>query len=159
MRIAIIGNSGSGKSTLARMLGKHEVPTLDLDTIVWEPNRIAVARDHAVVLADLHAFCSLHTTWILEGCYAFCAEAALAYDPELIWLDPGLDACLQNCKSRPWEPHKYASKAEQDAKLPFLLDWVAGYYTRDDDMSQHTHRALFDSYDGPKRHLTALPSV
>src|SRR5689334_17888393 len=142
MRIAIIGNSGSGKSTLARSLGKGEVPALDLDTIVWEPNQIAAAREHEGVLADLHAFCSLHTTWIVEGCYAFCAQAALAYDPELIWLDPSLDACLQNCRNRPWEPHKYATKAEQDSKLPFLLDWVAGYYKREDDMSQHAHRAL-----------------
>ena len=44
-RIAVVGNSGSGKSTLASMLARAGgYATLDLDSIVWEPNQIAVAR-------------------------------------------------------------------------------------------------------------------
>ena len=74
--------------------------------------------------------------------------------PELVFLNPGLAACLQNCRNRPWEPHKYASRAEQDSKLEFLLDWVADYYRRDGDMSLVRHRAIFDAYQGPKRELT-----
>lgn len=160
MRIAILGNSGSGKSSLARSLAaKAAVPMLDLDTIVWEPKHIAVARDPEAVIADLRCFCTTHPAWIVEGCYARCTEVVLEYAPELIWLDPGVDACLQNCKSRPWEPHKYASKVEQDSKLAFLLDWVADYYVRDGDMSQRAHRALFEAYAGPKRHITERPAL
>jgi adenylate kinase family enzyme len=67
MRIAIIGNSGSGKSTLA---SRSETPTLDLDTLVWEPNKVAVPRDPEIVIADLEQYCKSHSNWIIEGCYA-----------------------------------------------------------------------------------------
>jgi cytidylate kinase len=52
-RIVILGNSGSGKSTLAHKLAQAQrIPTLDLDTIYWEPGRIAVARAAAAARAD-----------------------------------------------------------------------------------------------------------
>jgi len=151
MRITILGNSGSGKSTLARELATDGTPTFDLDTIVWEPGQIAVARPHERVDADLDAFCTRYPSWIVEGCYGRLAERVLQLRPELIFVNPGEDVCLQHCRSRPWEPHKYASKAEQDEKLGFLLAWVANYYNRDDDMSLVRHREIFDAYDGPKR--------
>lgn len=152
MRVVILGNSGSGKSTLARQLAVDGTPALDLDTIVWEPNQIAVARSIDRVDADLDAFCAA-TSWIVEGCYGRVAERALRHDPELIFVNPGEAACLRNCRQRPWEPHKYASKADQDSKLEFLLAWVSDYYRRDDDMSLARHRAIFDAYAGPKREL------
>ena len=31
-----------------------------------------------------------------------------------------------------------------------LIDWVRGYYTRDDELSLVRHRALFDGYAGDK---------
>lgn len=152
MRIAIIGNSGSGKSTLARKLANSsDAPLLDLDTIVWEPNKIAVLRDQKAVFDDVNRFCGGQSDWVIEGCYANCIEVALQYEPELVFLDPGRDACIRNCRNRPWEPHKYASKAEQDSKLEFLLRWVADYYERDGDMSLKEHNALFENYPGPKR--------
>lgn len=151
MRIAILGNSGSGKSTLARAIAAEvRAPVLDLDTIYWEPDRIAVARDPAAALADLERFCTTHSSWVIEGCYGDLVRAALQYRPKLILLDPGKERCLSNCRARPWEPHKYGSKAEQDAKLAYLLAWVAEYYERDGDLSQAGHHALFAAYDGPK---------
>jgi len=157
MRTAIIGNSGSGKSTLARMLtGDSNTPLLDLDTIVWEPNQIAVPRSPKAMLIDLERFCNSSSSWVVEGCYANCIQTTLQYGPELIFLDPGREACLSNCRNRPWEPHKYASKAEQDSKLEFLLRWVADYYEREGDMSHNAHRILFETYPGPKRHLQSL---
>ena len=57
MRLVIIGNSGSGKSTYAKQLARlHELAYLDLDSIVWEPHQIAVARPAAAVRADLERF-------------------------------------------------------------------------------------------------------
>lgn len=153
-KLVILGNSGSGKSFLTRRLaGELDIPSLDLDTIFWEPNQIAVARPRDAVHADLDAFCA-GDSWIAEGCYGGLAARALTFHPELIFLNPGEETCLRHCRERPWEPHKYASKQEQDARLAFLLDWVAAYYTRDDDMSLKAHRRIFDAYAGPKREIT-----
>ena len=102
MRIAIIGNSGSGKSTLARMLASSNgTALLDLDTLVCEPNKIAVPRDPKRVFADLEQFCNSDSNWVIEGCYANYIQAALQYEPELVFLEPGQDACMSNCRNRP----------------------------------------------------------
>ena len=154
MRVAIVGNSGSGKSTLAgQIAAAHSIASLDLDTVAWEPGKIAVARPPEAAAADVTAFCATRDRWVVEGCYAALVGHAIAYSPLLLFVDPGIDACLAHCRNRPWEPHKYASKAEQDAKLEFLLTWVRGYYTRDDDLSLSAHRTLFESYHGLKLRL------
>jgi adenylate kinase family enzyme len=160
MRVAVIGNSGSGKSTLARQLATaHSLPMLDLDTVAWEPGKIAVARDPLAAALDVNAFCSTGHRWIVEGCYAALARAALPYASLLLFLDPGVDVCLANCRDRPWEPHKYESKEVQDQHLELLLTWVREYYTREDDASLFAHQALFDEYRGPKHKLTARVEV
>jgi adenylate kinase family enzyme len=151
MRVAIIGNSGSGKSTLAK---RYKLPMLDLDTVYWERGKIAVQRDGS---DDVRAFCRAKEGWVVEGCYASLIAVALEFGPELILLDPGVDACIRHCEARPWEPHKYASKEEQDKYLAFLLDWVRGYYTRDGEMSLRGHEALYAAYSGPKRRIVELP--
>ena len=133
----------------------HSLPTLDLDTVAWESGQIAVAREVEAAAADVRAFCEQHDNWIVEGCYAALTRRALAYSPMLLYMDPGADACVANCRQRPWEPHKYASKDEQDARLEFLLSWVREYYTRAGDLSHAEHQALFDAYRGPKRRVTA----
>lgn len=158
MRVAILGNSGSGKSTLARRLAARTgAPALDLDTFAWEPGQVAVPRDPARAAADVAAFCATHGAWIIEGCYGELIRATLAHRPILVFLEPGVETCLEHCRARPWEPHKYASKAEQDAKLAFLLDWVRAYDTREGELSLAAHQALFEGYDGPKRRLTEPP--
>jgi adenylate kinase family enzyme len=160
MRVAILGNSGSGKSTLARALAAAGgTPCLDLDTVAWEPGRPAVPRDEECARADVRAFCASSGNWVVEGCYANLIESALEYTPKLVFLNPGLDACLANCRARPWEPHKYASKEEQDANLPFLLSWVADYYTRTGPLSLQAHVSCFESYGGPRREIRSLPGI
>ena len=154
MRIALIGNSGSGKSTLSRQLATaHALPMLDLDTVAWEPGKIAVARDPDAAARDVQAFCEASESWVVEGCYANLVRAALAYSPTLLFLEPGVEACLENCRSRPWEPHKYESRQVQDQHLEFLLAWVRDYYSRAGELSLAAHRALFDEYRGPKHML------
>ena len=153
MRIVIVGNAGSGKSTLAHSLAKPGTPILDLDTIFWVPKRVAVKRPATDVYADLERFCDENEDWSIEGCYGDLAQKILAYGPEFIFLNPGETICLENCRARPWEPHKYASKEEQDTQLSTLLTWVSDYYNRGDDMSLRGHRTLFDAYEGSKREV------
>lgn len=156
MRVLIVGNSGSGKSTRARALAaEHALPHLDLDAIVWEPGQVAVERPRAAVLASLRAFVDAHDAWVIEGCYGELVEAVLDRCTELVFLNPGCEACLANNTRRPWEPHKYASPGEQDRMFEALQAWVAGYYTRDDAWSYRFHRRLFDGFDGPKREVTS----
>ncbi|MBY0280394.1 dephospho-CoA kinase [Candidatus Binatia bacterium] len=160
MRVAILGNSGSGKSTVAHWLARSaNLAVLDLDSVAWEPDQPAVARSSALAEADVSTFCTTHTRWVLEGCYGNLIEAALQFEPLLIFLNPGLEGCTAHCLSRPWEPHKYASKQEQDANLEFLLSWVAEYYTRDGPMSLGAHRAVFDKYPGRKVELRRVPRL
>lgn len=155
MRIVLLGNSGSGKSTLAGAIARaFGLPTLDLDTVAWVPGQIAVARDRAEALADVAAFGAAHEGWVLEGCYAGLVQAALPFSPLLIWVDPGADACLANARSRPWEPHKYASKEAQADKLEFLLAWIRDYDTREGELGRGAHEALSQGYPGPKHRLS-----
>jgi adenylate kinase family enzyme len=160
MRIVILGNAGSGKSTLAKSLARTQrMPSLDLDTIVWEPDQVAVERPDRLVFADLAQFCRESDDWVIDGCYGDLVEAVLPNSPLLIFLEPGQDVCVANCRARPWEPHKYRSKAEQDAHLEHLLGWVRSYYDLDGSMSLAGHRAVFDAYAGPKRLVTRLEEL
>ena len=154
MRVLIMGNSGSGKSWRARELAQQRrLQHLDLDTIVFVPGLIAVARPIAHAMADLHAFAKASEEWVVEGCYGDFIEAALPYCTELVFMNPGQEVCLANNRKRAWEPHKYESKEKQDSMLPFLLDWVGKYYERDDACSYRYHRRVFDGFGGDKREL------
>jgi aminoglycoside phosphotransferase (APT) family kinase protein len=134
-------------------------PYFDLDSIYWEPHRIAVARPEAEVRADLERFVTGHDRWVIEGCYGALAEAALDRCTELVFMNPGLAACLANDRRRPWEPHKYDAPADQERMLAPLLAWVESYYTRSDPQSYAFHRRLFDAHAGAKRELDETAAV
>lgn len=156
MRVLVFGNSGSGKSTYATALETRErIPHLDLDTIVWVPNQIAVMRPAEAIRASLEAFIAANADWVIEGCYGELVEAAASRASELVFLNPGVDACLANNARRPWEPHKYASLEEQNSMLANLQAWVAGYYQRHDQWSYAAHRRIFDAHQGRKVEYTA----
>jgi len=153
-RIVIMGNSGSGKSTMAARLSTElRIPHLDLDSLAWKD--VAVRRPTEESAAMVRRFVEANSEWVVEGCYASLLGAVLPDASELRFLNPGVDVCVANCRARPWEPHKYASKAEQDARLAFLLDWVRDYDTRDDEYSLTAHRRLYDMFTGSKREYTA----
>jgi hypothetical protein len=90
---------------------------------------------------------------VVEGCYTRLTKIVLDYRPLLLFINPGQAQCIDNCRSRPWEPYKYASKQEQDERLEPLLTRVADYYTRSGDLSLGERRACFDSYSGPKQEI------
>ena len=160
MRVLVFGNSGSGKSTFARHLSqRYDVPHLDLDAIVWEPGQIAAQRQPEAITASLTAFLAENRTWVIDGCYGELVEAASSHCTELVFLNPGLETCLKHNRTRPWEPHKYASKEAQDTMLENLQAWVAGYYERQDQWSYYAHRRIFDSFTGPKRERVSVNPV
>jgi adenylate kinase family enzyme len=157
-RILIFGNSGAGKSTLAKSLaGNYALAHLDLDALAWEqsdaPTRRALARSRI----EIEKFTSANQGWVIDGAYADLLEALLDECSELVFLNPGVEICVGNCRARPWEPHKYKDKESQDRNLAFLLGWVREYQTRDDEYSLSSHRWLFDRFNGVKREYTTPP--
>lgn len=97
---------------------------------------------------------SKNDCWAIEGCYGELVEAASKHCTEMIFLNPGLEVCLRHNRARPWEPHKYRSKEEQDAMLETLQEWVKEYYERNDPWSYRAHRRIFDSFEGRKTERT-----
>lgn len=153
VRVVIFGNSGSGKSTLARTVAATwKVPHLDLDTVAWGESETPTRQALDVSQAAIERFTAEHDSWVVEGCYADLLPFAIAQARQVIFLDPGTDACVANCRARPWEPHKYASKELQDARLPMLEDWVRSYPTRDDEYARSRHLKLLETFPGCSLH-------
>jgi adenylate kinase family enzyme len=157
-KVVLFGNSGAGKSTLAQQTAREEgLPHLDLDVLawkegVWPPERRPL--DESV--REIRRFTAQHPSWVIEGCYSDLLAAVLPDSTEAIFLNPGVEACVQNCRQRPWEPHKYPSPAAQDQNLDLLLAWVRAYETRQDEFSLASHRRLFDAHPGVKREIRSL---
>lgn len=153
-RILIFGNSGSGKSTLAKACSQIPgMSYLDLDTVAWKSDQPGVREDEVVSIEKLDAFSNASESWVAEGCYSGLISHLLPLATEIVFLNPGVDGCIANCRSRPWEAHKYASKEEQDKNLEMLIEWVRDYETRTDEFSLEAHRALFAAFSGPKFEL------
>jgi adenylate kinase family enzyme len=159
-RYLLLGNSGSGKSTLAQRLARtHELPHLDLDTLAWKPTAPPERRPLEESARDIESFVADNERWIIEGCYADLLAVPLTRCSRLLFLNPGVDACVANALSRPWEPHKYESKEAQDANLQMLLGWIREYATRDDVFGLRAHRVLFDGFTGEKLELTSRDAI
>jgi adenylate kinase family enzyme len=155
-----MGNSGAGKSTLASRLAEREgLRHLDLDTLAWEPETPPRRRPVEASRRDIAEVALAGDRWVIEGCYADLVEMVLPRATLFLFLNPGVDACLANARARPWEPHKYATKQEQDANLAMLLDWIRDYEARTDVFSLSAHRALFDGCDGNKLELTSREAI
>jgi hypothetical protein len=94
---------------------------------------------------------STNPQWVIEGCYGDVVAAAAPHCTELRFLNPGVEACVANCRRRPWEPSKFPTQEAQDAMLAALIDWVRQYEVRDDEYGLARHRAVFDAFVGIKR--------
>jgi adenylate kinase family enzyme len=159
-RYLLLGNSGSGKSTLALRLARTGgLPHLDLDTLAWQATTPPERRPLGESARDIESFLADKERWIIEGCYADLLAVPLPRCTQLLFLNPGVDACVANAHARPWEPHKYESKEAQDANLQMLVGWIREYDTRDDVFGLRAHRALFEGFAGTKLELTSREAI
>jgi len=155
-KLLIFGNSGSGKTTLASKLrAEYGFPMLDLDNITWVIDQPGTRLDIKQSISMLDKFMAENSQWIIEGCYGSLIKHACGRCSELIFLDPGVEKCLSNNLSRPWESHKYPSMEEQNKKLDFLQEWVKSYYSRNDEYSHQQHMGIYDAHTGNKRIIKA----
>jgi adenylate kinase family enzyme len=150
-RVIIFGNSGSGKTTLARKLADNaKLAHLDLDTLAWQATSPPTRKPLDESRQSIEQFINANDNWVIEGCYADLLSITVPFCNEMIWLDLPIETCVANAKLRPWEPHKYSSKAAQDKNLPMLIDWIRQYTEREDTFSREAHLALFEGYGGDK---------
>ena len=157
--ILIFGNSGSGKSTLARALAASRgFAHLDLDTLAWLPSSPPQRAPLEAVDAELRDFVKDNTAnncgWVVEGCYTDLLELLSASADHIVFMDLPVEACIANAKVRPWEPHKYLTKAAQDANLEMLVAWIAQYSSREDEFSYAAHREFYAGFHGRKTIFT-----
>ena len=132
------------------LVQKYGLAHLALDTLAWELENPTIRKKIEDSLKDLFEFIKTHDNWVIEGCYSSLLKEAIKHCNKLIFLNPGIDICVQNCLARPWEPHKYSSPEAQNENLKMLLHWVKEYETRDDEFSLKSHRQLFEQFSGEK---------
>ncbi len=150
-RIVVLGNSGSGKSTLAAQLSRDcGLAHFDLDALAWEPTTPPTRTPIDVAGPALREWIARHEGWVVEGCYADLIALVVDAATEMIFLDLSVEDCQANTRLREWEPHKYATKKMQEDNLPMLIEWIAGYPTRDGPLGRSAHLALFEAFEGKR---------
>ena len=85
-----------------------------------------------------------------EGCYSDLPGLVIEKASEIVFLNPGEETCVRNCRAMPWEPHKYESTDKQNRNLNMLLDRVRQYSDRKGEFSLSVHQKLFDDFAGAK---------
>ncbi|MDB9741586.1 hypothetical protein OAB00_01890 [Akkermansiaceae bacterium] len=155
MRAIIIGNLGSGKSTLAANLVEEgtNIALLNLDTLAWSKTAPIRRRPFSESAEEIDTFIKGNTKWVIVGCYSDLIRHALESSTHLYFLNLTMEKCVMNSMNRPCEPRKYGSKYKQDANLPLIVKWIRSYNKREDELSYHSHRAIFDSFSGWKTEI------
>lgn len=153
MKIILLENAGAGKSTLCeKLIANQPAARLSLDAVAFQGD--ATRRPLQESIKDVQLWIADNENWFIEGCYSDIVEPLLDHCDELIFLNPGIEACVAHCYSRPWEPEKFKSREEQAENLDNLIQWVRSYETRTDEYGLIRHRALYESFGGKKREYT-----
>jgi adenylate kinase family enzyme len=155
-KILIFGNSGSGKSTLAKKIATAEnLSHLDMDELAWlatdPPERAPLPESKG----NIERFTNSHQSWVIEGCYTDLLEIVSPLANEIIYLNISMTECVFNAQNRPWEPHKYASKQDQDNNLDMLINWICQYTEREDVFSFQSHKKFYENFNGIKSMRTS----
>jgi adenylate kinase family enzyme len=153
MKVILLGNAGTGKSTLSRkLIARYPAARLSLDEVAFQGG--TERRPLQDSIEDVKSWIAGNESWIIEGCYADIVKPILTCCDELVFLNPGVDACIAHCRSRPWEPDKFGSRQEQDESLENLLQWVSSYESRTDEYGLSRHREFYESFHGKKREFS-----
>jgi len=121
-----------------------------LDTLAWLDSSPPQRKPIEESFAEISRFVDDHQSWVIEGCYSDLLNLAMKTADKLIFLNPGVETCMDNCRSRPFEPQKYESQKAQDKNLEMLLNWVRQYPDRVDEFSLMSHQKLFNEFTGNK---------
>ncbi len=156
-KVLVFGNSASGKSTLAKQLASTEnLAHLDLDLLAWQATNPPTRTPLTESTQAIEHFMQQHHSWVIEGCYSDLLAIAEQESTDVIFMNLAVADCITNAKNRPWEPHKYESKALQDANLNMLIEWISQYELRDDTFSKAAHLDFYQNYSGNKKCLTLI---
>ncbi|MCB1669896.1 MAG: AAA family ATPase [Pseudomonadales bacterium] len=155
-KVLVVGNSGSGKTTLARRLQQTlGLAHLDLDTLAWMPGMPPQRRPLEDSAAQIAEFLQTQQGWVVEGCYADLLALLEEEAEHLVFLQVSEQECVANARNRPFEPHKYSSRAAQDRNLEMLIQWIGDYGNRTDSCSLSAHEALYQAFTGRRHRLTS----
>jgi adenylate kinase family enzyme len=159
-KVLIFGNSASGKSTLAlKLASQYKLAHLDLDTLAWQVSKPPTRKPLSESAKDISEFIQAHQGWVIEGCYTDLLTFAETEAGNIIFIDLAIEDCIANANSRPWEPHKYSSKAAQDENLGMLIEWISHYEQRQDTFSKNSHLEFYRQYQGKKTRITSNQEV
>ena len=151
-RTIIMGNSGSGKSWLAGRLGSAlGLPTTDLDEFHWLSGRYDQKREKGEAI-QLACAAASGREWIVEGVYGWLVEPIADRATFLVWLDLSWDDCYGNLKKR------YRGKKDSRS-FRDLVAWAEDYWNRQTPSSFSGHKAIFESFSGPRARLRTRRSV
>ena len=139
------------------LCSKYGLAHLDLDTLAWLPTSPPRRKPLLDSRNNIALFIASNECWVIEGCYSDLLETAIPDSTEIVFMNLPIHACISNAQNRPWEPHKYATKAAQDANLGMLIDWIAQYPERKDTFSSAAHHRLYAEYAGKKSVFTSNP--
>ena len=123
-RVIVIGCPGSGKSTFSRALGEvTSIPVYHLDMMYWNADRTTVQRE--LFLERLGGVLK-KDVWIIDGNYSSTMEMRMSACDTVIFLDYGIEVCLDGIKERHGKPRCDMPWIETEEDAEFI-EFIKNY--------------------------------